>query len=427
MSVNTRGLTREANSISETIKIVSETVHQTDRDQLAFDIPGLSINLQDSLRSEDQLALDLTHLISDPLRYSPKIKEILPQKLHSYDLSQLLLFGSPRQAKTGYMMSQCAHRIIDLSSKVNTTYCRSRWCDICAVKKIKKINARLEEALNSTYFKRPSTWCCVTLSLPTCPPSEIRSRVQELNKAYNRLIRYKAIDNICEGTIKSIEVTECIGESGESLANVHIHAILAFNSAYKRDCYVSKKKLLRLWVKATKVKDASEAYAWKQDIKHKDNEKPLIAVLNDASYNNKGMTERKKNGKLTRVTYSNPFFLTLEEQLHCVRLTAFTGSIRDALKTQKEIYEKCKEAQTEYLKMNPALDPTPYSPHSSVANRYASHQHYVFCSESRYYQPIKDNVTLTQSIIRDLPINRRVYRLRPIVSHPDMFLSTNNN
>ena len=419
MTVNTRDLNVEANSVRDSIESVSHTDSKTDREQLTLNIPGLSISLQP--------ALDLSSQISDPLHYSPKVIELLPQKLHSYDLSQVLLFGSSRQAKTGYMMSQCAHRVIEVSSKINTTYCRSRWCDICAVKKIKKIDARLKEALDSTYFKQPSTWCCVTLSLPTCPPSEIRSRVQELNKAYNRLIRYKAIDNICEGTIKSIEVTECIGESGESLANVHIHAIFAFNTAYKRDCYVSKKKLHHLWIKATKVKDASKAYAWKQDIKHKDTETPLSAVFKAAKYNRKGITEHTKSGKLTRVTYSNQFFLTVEEQLHCVRLTAFTGSIRDALKTQKEIYEKCKEAQTEYLKMNPALDPTPYSPHSSVANRYASYQHYVFCSDHRHYQPIKDNVTLTQSIIRDLPINRKIHKKRQIPSHPELFLNTNNN
>ena len=148
MTINTRDLKVEANSLRKVIDCAQKNIEtslnskdfthqnnsQIDRDQLAFDIPGLIVGLKSSPPSKDQLALDLSSLISDPLRYSPKIKELLPQKRHSYNLSQVLLFGSSRQAKTGYMMSQCAHRVIEVSSRINTTYCRSRWCDICAVK-----------------------------------------------------------------------------------------------------------------------------------------------------------------------------------------------------------------------------------------------------------------------------------------------------
>ena len=140
-------------------------------------------------------------------------KDVLKKKMWSKYLSKgtalsLMHFNPDSKLFKAYKnTSYCAEVIAIENSKPRTTYCKNRWCQTCnRIKTARMINgyAPQIESLFQPVF--------VTLTLPTCDGSELKARIEEMEKAWRRIykltskVKFKREHQILKG-VRKAEIT----------------------------------------------------------------------------------------------------------------------------------------------------------------------------------------------------------------------------
>lgn len=401
--------------------------------------------LIDPPEDPEQLPLPLPKRPPSTPDHTPSINEISKLKTRSYRTAQLLSSGDASQIKKSERMFGCGDHIIDVNGRVITSYCRAKkLCAICADKDLKTKTAILRSALTHDSFKQPYSWAVITLSLSNCYPHEIKEQTTHLHKSFSRLMSYQAFKRVVMGYIRSTEITE--NKNIADSANIHMHALIAVNTAYHRDSYISSNLLKKLWSRASK---RSKSYAWKQSLKWADHEGEMDAVLKFNSYIMKGVdpiNKKPSRESKPRSPLSDPFKLELSKQWSGVRLLSYGGTIKDAVRAQKNRYklererlelererlelerERLELERLELEGINVELHTnTPqknirkfYSHHSSIASRYPDHQHYKWDRVYMVYRPLKSS----RHLHHKPPIEHQIEpQIEPEFSHPNLFIS----
>ena len=141
----------------------------------------------DTHRAQAQDVMAIYETVKDFERYAERIS----------GCSGVLRFGMVVDPETG-----------ELRLKLREAqFCRVRNCPVCQWRRSMMWQARFYQALPKIEQEHPKArWLFLTLTVPNCPVNELRSTLQDMNKAWNRLRLRKEFKPVL-GFIRTTEVT----------------------------------------------------------------------------------------------------------------------------------------------------------------------------------------------------------------------------
>lgn len=206
-------------------------------------------------------------------------------------------------------------------------FCRVRNCPVCQWRRSMMWQARFYQALPRIEQEHPKArWLFLTLTVPNCPVNELRSTLQGMNKAWQRLIKRKEFKPVL-GFIRTTEVTP--EKQRKDYAHPHFHALLLVPSSwFGGDYYVKQARWLELWREC--MRDDSIMQVDIRAVKSLNKDDPKTGLQRAAA-------ETLKYSVKPDDMINNPdWFLTMTEQVHQLRFMATGGVLKDVLRQEEE-------------------------------------------------------------------------------------------
>ena len=133
-------------------------------------------------------------------------------------------------------------------------FCKSVLCPTCNWRKAMKHSAHVMLVVSEAVRRRRTArWLFLTLTVKNAwDGEELDKSLKLINRAFNRLVKYKKIQKNLIGFVRSTEVT-VNAENGSY--NQHIHVLLCVKSTYFKDNdnYIEQAEWAEMWQRATKV------------------------------------------------------------------------------------------------------------------------------------------------------------------------------
>lgn len=154
-------------------------------------------------------------------------------------------------------LKECGNFLSFISNKDKTNFrlvggnfCKNRFCPICSWLKARKNAFEILELLKAIEKKENKLFIFITLTVPNVVGSELRNKITEMNISFKRLFQAEEFKAINKGFIRKLEVTY---NDERDDYHPHFHCLVAVNKSYfKSRDYLSKRRLLELWQKATR-------------------------------------------------------------------------------------------------------------------------------------------------------------------------------
>lgn len=136
-------------------------------------------------------------------------------------------------------------------------FCKVRLCPMCNWRRSMKIafyNKKIIECVNATEKVR---WIFLTLTVKNVDGTELKLRMDEMTKAWNRFMGYAKIKKSVQGYFRALEVTKNRDSESKSFGTYHphFHVLMAVKPSYfsKKEYYIKQQEWSALWRKAMKL------------------------------------------------------------------------------------------------------------------------------------------------------------------------------
>lgn len=192
-------------------------------------------------------------------------------------------------------------------------FCRVRHCPVCQWRRSLRWKAKAYQVLPKLVEKYPTyRWLFVTLTLKNCPITELRGKLQDMNKGFQRMAQRKIWPAV--GWLRSTEVTR--GRRGD--AHPHFHCLLMVKSSYFSHGYIKQDEWAELWKSCMRLdyRPVIDTRAVSQG------DKPMQLVPELLKYATKE----------SDMVADREWFLELTRQLHKMRAIATGGVLKTYLK-----------------------------------------------------------------------------------------------
>lgn len=239
---------------------------------------------------------------------------------------------------------------VALSSKrlYKCNACGNRFCPICTWKSASKDAIKISILVQAMKEIERKEFLLLTLTSPNCTGEDLRSEIDNFNKAVKRLFDRRNVKRVVKGYIRKLEVTtdqeQYITEELYKLKkgyfdmrgykvgdvnpqyntyNPHVHIIVAVNKSYFKDTkiFISNAEWLQMWREAMKDNSITQVKAEKVR-----DSKTSSAVLEIAKYTAKG----------SDLYHSEKVFDTFYLSLKKRQLLVYSGMFKDYAKKHKE-------------------------------------------------------------------------------------------
>lgn len=235
------------------------------------------------------------------------------------DCSQFLTFNWQDNIETGETALKLA----------NTQFCRVRHCPVCQWRRSLMWKARFYEALPPLQEKHPThRFIFLTLTVKNVAITGLRAQLQEMNKAWRKLVQRKPFKAGVAGFVRTTEITR---NKKTNAAHPHYHALLIVKPSYFSSVnYIKQNDWAKMWqeclsVDYTPVVDVRTVKAKKGS----DKDGLSHAVAETLKY----------AVKPSDLVDNGPWLLELTKQVHKLRFIASGGLLKDALKEDEESNE----------------------------------------------------------------------------------------
>ena len=129
-------------------------------------------------------------------------------------------------------------------------FCNNRFCPFCSWLKAKRTAFELLELIKVVEYTEKLAFIFITLTVPNVPKESLREEIENFNISFNRLWKTKEFKAFNKGFIRKLEVTY---NEERNDYHPHFHLVVAVNKSYfKSRDYMSKRRLLELWQRATR-------------------------------------------------------------------------------------------------------------------------------------------------------------------------------
>ena len=217
------------------------------------------------------------------------------------------------------------------------SFCRVRHCPVCGWRRAMASVARFMKRLPDLTRLYPShRYIFLTLTVPNCAPDQLRAKLGDMNKGWQRLIQRTSTSKTIKdpetgkpvktfgwpatGFIRSTEITKGVGGS----AHPHFHAILQVPGDYFRGRgYIKHETWLQAWRDC--MRDQSIMSVNIKTVKPKVDGQTLQAAI---------VETLKYSVKASDIVDDRDFLFACTEQLQGLRFISTGGTLKDLLKDE---------------------------------------------------------------------------------------------
>jgi plasmid rolling circle replication initiator protein Rep len=207
-------------------------------------------------------------------------------------------------------------------------FCRVRYCPICQWRRCLCWLARFLKRIMVPDFPK-GRWLHLTLTVENVPLHKLRSTIDEMNRAWQRMIQRKGWPAL--GFIRSTELTRA--ENG--FAHPHFHALLYVSPSYFVRQYISHEGWVSTWRDVLRADyDPTvyiQAFKLKTVIDPETKEERSLAPVEGLKY---AVKPSDLIGDGTR--HDAEWLALLTKQTHKLRFIATGGILKDALSERDE-------------------------------------------------------------------------------------------
>ena len=133
-------------------------------------------------------------------------------------------------------------------------FCRDRLCPMCSWRRSYKIFGQVSQIMD--LIGKDYDFLFLTLTVPNVTASELSSKLDELNNAWHKYVKYKRISVVVKGFFKALEITY---NRISNTYHPHFHVVLAVSKSYfKKSDYIPRDEWLTLWQRAMKDKTITQ-------------------------------------------------------------------------------------------------------------------------------------------------------------------------
>lgn len=292
---------------------------------------------------------------------SPRDKPLEKRKVQADRFSALYLGTSYH--KYGERIADCSRRLvfkvsIQDNGKMRLKLKRARFCRVprcpqCQGRRALKWNAKTQQIMPRVLEVYPKArFVMLTLTVPNCELTDLRSQLDEMNKAWIRLFARKELKVL--GWIRTTEVVR----RAKDLAGPHYHALLMVPPVYFGANYITQERWGELWSKSLKTKefrdvDVRAVKPKKGGLKVSESQMVISAAIEVIKYAVKpddcliNDSNLQKPGQRVRMS-NQEWLLGLTEQLHKSRLIATGGVLKEYF---KELEDERRERLANYVQI----------------------------------------------------------------------------
>jgi plasmid rolling circle replication initiator protein Rep len=266
--------------------------------------------------------------------------------------SGMLTFGELTNPESG----EVSYKLIDAH------FCRVRYCPICQWRRSLYWQARFYKHLPEIISIHPTyRFLYLTLTIKNCDVVELRNTLQDMNKAWHRLLKRKEF-SIIKGWVRTTEITR----GDDNSAHPHFHCLLMVpNSYFTCDDYVDKSEWIRVWKDVMRLDYEPSVDIRIVKSKKNTSEGELLPI--------DGLIETLKYSvKPSDMTANNDWFLELTEQTHRLRFIATGGLFKKILKKEDDITEE------EMININNGEDNIDISSYTCIIR-------FIWCDDTKKY------------------------------------------
>jgi hypothetical protein len=185
--------------------------------------------------------------------------------------------------------------------------------------------ARFQKDIPQIEARHPtSKWVLLTLTVRNCPITDLRSTLQHMNAAWNRMRLRKEFASNVQGWIRTTEVTR----GRDNSAHPHFHVLMLMRPSYFTCNYVKQERWAELWQECarldyTPVVDIRTVKARGGD----SGESPLRRAV---------METLKYSVKPADLILSRDWLLEMTSQVYKLKFVASGGVLRGVLRENEE-------------------------------------------------------------------------------------------
>lgn len=142
--------------------------------------------------------------------------------------------------------------LIDFGDEVlgkisHANFCKVRLCPMCQWRRSAKLQSQMMDVF--AYLEPMGyRYILLTLTIPNPVGDQLRDKVDEMHKAWDRLMKRTEIKRAVKGFYRSLEITHNLDAD---TYHPHFHAILAVNPSYfQGGLYIKRDRWLEFWQEA---------------------------------------------------------------------------------------------------------------------------------------------------------------------------------
>lgn len=163
--------------------------------------------------------------------------------------------------KKAERMNECANTLVFKKDNTRlrlfqTWFCKVRLCPMCNWRRSLKIAFQNKKVIEKANEAEKLRWLFLTLTVRNVEAEDLKSTLEGMTKAFNRLFKYKQVQKSVKGYFRALEVTKNTNPSSDSFGTYHphFHVLIAVKPSYfKSGYYIKQADWAQLWKKAAQL------------------------------------------------------------------------------------------------------------------------------------------------------------------------------
>lgn len=190
-------------------------------------------------------------------QFSDDVKKKVEKATNFRKLSSCLgaayaLQSTPEDLRRAGRVMECgtyiAGDIVQVDDKqllkiTHANFCKVRLCPMCQWRRASKVQSQMFQVFD---LLRPQNYryLLLTLTIPNPDGDHLKDKVDEMHKAWDRLMKRRDVKKVVKGFYRSLEITHNVDAN---TYHPHFHAILVVHPSYFKKGYIQRDSWLEYW------------------------------------------------------------------------------------------------------------------------------------------------------------------------------------
>ena len=224
---------------------------------------------------------------------------------------------------------------------IGGNHCKNRFCPVCAWRKARKDAMALSVVMEAMHEEHDVKYLFLTLTTPNVKSHEVKSEIENMNKAFHKLFMRKKVKRVVQGYARKLEMTydsnslittplfekkqayyERLGlkvadeNPTYDTYNLHFHVVLAVKKSYFNDSknYIKRDEWLEMWREVTGDYTITQVH---------------IKRIKEKQTGNTVMEIAKYSAKSNDISGSREVFETFYNSLKGKQIIAYSGLFKE--------------------------------------------------------------------------------------------------